>query len=77
MEADPAAFGKVGKASEIYKSLGEIDNSKLDWTETGVEGKGKEKDLWFQLFDNFEQNWSSPEFLRPQHAYWPGLGHWY
>ena len=78
MDANPGAFGGVTKASVLYVELGRMDHSKLAWEDAGLKTKdSREMNLWAQLFDNFDRNWTSPEFLRPYHAYWPGLGDWH
>ena len=77
MVDNPAAFGKDVKAADLYTQLGKIDYSKVDWKGTGLENAKKiHQDLWYQLFDHNDYNWASPEFLRPNHDYWPGIGEW-
>lgn len=74
MESRPSGFGEVSKASDYFKFLGGLDDAKLDWKNSGI---GYNSTAWFELFDSTQKNFSSPEFLRDAHAYFPGLGRWY
>jgi hypothetical protein len=74
MEARPAAFGRVRRAGYIYRYLGSSQATEgLDWKGTGVR-EPERQDLWFQLFDSGDWDFSMPEFIHPRRSYWPELG---
>jgi hypothetical protein len=77
MAARPESFGNVASASELFKFTGAVDDASLNWERTGLSSKSRNKTIWYQLFDSNEKNFSSPEFFRDQHRYFPGLGGWY
>lgn len=74
MAANPQSFGEVTQAAELFKFTGTVSDATLDWKGTGLSAPST---LWYELFDSMESNFSSPEFFRTQHAYFPGVGEWY
>ncbi len=67
-------------ASTLFKTLGDTKVMQaLDWSSTGVNPADK-PDLWFYIFDEYEstgKTFTSPEYFRNKHDFFPLIGDWF
>lgn len=76
-----ATKGEVPSAAELFVELGRKRESKLDWSDTGINSNPNKtqenrKLLWFVLFDAWDTAFTSPEAMRGTHEAWPDVGDW-
>lgn len=76
MRMSPQLFNPQLRPVDYYTEMGNPQTAAaLDWSQTGVT-KITKAHLWFHLFDSFDMNYTSPEFFRGHHSFWPGTGNW-
>lgn len=71
----PERFGNQTNFNKFYRDVGHLmSDKKLDWSNTGAEdGPEDRQNLWFHLFDSYENNYSSPGFFFEYHEFWPEI----
>ena len=76
LKAEPSAFGDAAAPELLDLMARPPVGGLLSWVNTGVSPGRGATPLWDRLFDSFENNFTSPEFLRGRSEQWPGIGRW-
>jgi len=73
-KANPAEYPGMKNAADVYRMFGD---ERLAARLQGTNPKMVAPDIWQNMFDSSEDNFTSPETLRFVHEFFPGLHNWY